>query len=1083
VATDLGSEESNLVTAPIRLRPVRLKDFQQATVDYVFRRLYEDAEPASRFLIADEVGLGKTLCARGLIARTIERLQEDGVGRIDIVYVCSNVDIARQNVARLNPTYEEDFHLAGRITLLPLHMRHLSSNPVNLVSFTPGTSLDLKSTGGRVDERAVLYWLLRRAWGARAVGGVGAKRLLAVDADVSSLDYWIERMRGQLDRELADAFAERLESEIEAGDSLRERFDKHKRRLAARTSSPRQVERDDRRLVGELRNLLASVCIHALEPDLIILDEFQRFKHLLDPGNSAGELAQQLFEYGGARVVLLSATPYKMYTVAEDVSDDHYADFIKTLEFLLGAEKATRFRGELRAYRETLLTTREGRIDAARERKEAIEASLRRVMVRTERLASTPDRNGMLVEQECGKLRMEPADLCSFVALDRLAQRLGAGDVLEYWKSTAYLLNFMEEYKLAKALENAEEHGVSRRELTRLIRNGTRLIPWDAFEAYRPIDAGNPRMRALWHDTIESGAWKLLWIPPSLPYYEPGAPYDDPKLSGFTKRLVFSAWTVVPKAIASLVSYESERRIMAGRRRRNTPEDREKVRPLLRFARSKGRLVGLPALALLYPSPSLAELADPRELAGALPTDGSIPTRRAVLVKARERAAAALAPLLGADGESSSDDRWYWAAPFLLDRLRDDDAQNEWLGRWDAASAWIGTSGEAGERSALAEHVEEAFSLTADEEGTARLGSPPNDLVDVVAELALAGPGVCALRALSRVVGGRNTIDRSEVRDAAGRVAWGLRSLLNTPEAMTLIRSRGKGPYWRRVLAYSITGNLQAVLDEYAHVLVEWLGLADRDADEVVRGVAEAMYDALSLRRVAYVARDVSKRSSDGRFRRQRMPGRYALRFSDEQGDDGQAVNRRASVHRAFNSPFWPFVLASTSVGQEGLDFHLYSHAVVHWNLPANPVDLEQREGRVHRYKGHAIRKNVAARCRASAFTGADPWESLFAAADALRPEGESEIVPSWVFQSDGGAKIERYVPALPLSRDHAKLADLKRGLAIYRLAFGQPRQEDLVAYLRRRFSEDEIKELLEEFKIDLSPVAESPRRSSAATA
>ena len=76
-------------------------------------------------------------------------------------------------------------------------------------------------------------------------------------------------------------------------------------------------------------------------------------------------------------------------------------------------------------------------------------------------------------------------------------------------------------------------------------------------------------------------------------------------------------------------------------------------------------------------------------------------------------------------------------------------------------------------------------------------------------------------------------------------------------------------------------------------------------------------------------------------------------------------MNRQHSVNRpsepAYNSPFRPFVLASTSVGQEGLDFHTYSHAIVHWNLPSNPVDLEQREGRVHRYKGHAVRKNVAA--------------------------------------------------------------------------------------------------------------------------
>ena len=54
-----------------------LKAFQRDTVDYVFKRMYEDAPPATRFLVADEVGLGKTLVARGLVARAIDRLQEE----------------------------------------------------------------------------------------------------------------------------------------------------------------------------------------------------------------------------------------------------------------------------------------------------------------------------------------------------------------------------------------------------------------------------------------------------------------------------------------------------------------------------------------------------------------------------------------------------------------------------------------------------------------------------------------------------------------------------------------------------------------------------------------------------------------------------------------------------------------------------------------------------------------------------------------------------------------------------------------------------------------------------------------------
>ena len=53
-----------------------LKDFQRATVEHVFSRLY--AEDASgRYRVADEVGLGKNLVARGVIAKTIARLKAE----------------------------------------------------------------------------------------------------------------------------------------------------------------------------------------------------------------------------------------------------------------------------------------------------------------------------------------------------------------------------------------------------------------------------------------------------------------------------------------------------------------------------------------------------------------------------------------------------------------------------------------------------------------------------------------------------------------------------------------------------------------------------------------------------------------------------------------------------------------------------------------------------------------------------------------------------------------------------------------------------------------------------------------------
>src|SRR5207247_10942451 len=95
-------------------------------------------------------------------------------------------------------------------------------------------------------------------------------------------------------------------------------------------------DRYDRALwVGEVRSLLAATCLCALKPDLIILDEFQRFKHLLAGESELGQLASALFEYEDVRILLLSATPYKMYTLAaESAEDDHYEDFVRTLRFL-----------------------------------------------------------------------------------------------------------------------------------------------------------------------------------------------------------------------------------------------------------------------------------------------------------------------------------------------------------------------------------------------------------------------------------------------------------------------------------------------------------------------------------------------------------------------------------------------------------------------------------------------------------------------------------------------------------------------------------------------------------------------------
>jgi len=135
-------------------------------------------------------------------------------------------------------------------------------------------------------------------------------------------------------------------------------------------------------------------------------------------------------------------------------------------------------------------------------------------------------------------------------------------------------------------------------------------------------------------------------------------------------------------------------------------------------------------------------------------------------------------------------------------------------------------------------------------------------------------------------------------------------------------------------------------------------------------------------------------------------------------------------------------------------------------------VDLEQREGRIHRYKGHAIRKNIARAYSLTALQGKDhpdPWHVLFQIARADNMD-KNELVPFWIFNCEGGTCIIRHVPALPLSRDIEKLDDLHRSLVVYRMVFGQPRQEDLLHFLRSRVrGNDELQELTIH-RIDLSP-------------
>ncbi len=1420
----------------------KLRDFQRRTAEYAFRRMFEDDDCTTRFLVADEVGLGKTFVAKGVVAQVLDKLGSIGDKRHDIVYICSNAAIARQNIRKLVPSSISSTQRVDRLSML-LHPDYQPGSgadaKVNLVALTPATSFKMGNRSGRIEERVLAAALLSALWNSAPLATAAARRIFWHPVKGAERQKQLHRQA----KDLLDKLNARASSRARKGFATEVRRTNERRKREGQPSLKvafnRLVEQSPKRSDGKLtseanesrlkfirdvRHAMARAGISLLNPDLVILDEFQRFKDLLDPDeehqSEVTEHAQAFFshrddsdpdkddKYRQVRCLLLSATPYKSYSTADE-SDDHYEDFVDTCRFLFDDENRTEevkhllcdlrrslrsvgdaarrqldlsrgdgsggttlgaagealddARGNDTAVREGTDSLLKTALAAAHQQCEELSNRLSQVMSRTERLAATPDRSGMLAEREA-ESELLPDDIRAYVQLGSIADqlRLTAGpavkgqaahritDPMEFWKSSPYTLNFMgrDDYAIKRAFREQAERG----DLASFDPGGAAMLDWGDVEGYEAIDPCNPRLRWLIEDLDRRDAFEVLWIPPSLPYYRAGTSYDSALhstdagtgageeasagLTGLTKRLVFSAWRVVPRAVSSLVSYEAERRTI-GEVRGSTAGDVSADRTVRdgavkytserarhgggnltltrrsiegsRGADAEGhtretRAAAMSSLQFMLPSPALAELGYPR-----IGTGGRFigPARPLADLRAQvaERIAGELRPLLHAEEQAAldrslahamgapagdgsltparrGDMQWYWLAPLLLDVVRSPDRFGPWS--WWSADDLVESvvsdeeagsrrnARSTGEHDAVADHVNRAWKLliaelhrrqhhgeaggeartdtTADKAGPStrsdgrrsglkhrlesalrdagadqdemtewfavpmseadRLGELPEDLVAVLTDFAIGGPAICALRSLAAVLGGASDTSAAAstplaapaMLAAAAHIGAAFRSLFNSPEAAALVnRSAEAGgsesdspawPYWRKAVAHCVDGHLGALLDEHTHVLRDWLGhpaplraprtesekrvgaqpdeggcidAAHSDPEGAERGwagrlcascpraaerrrrkrgqdsgndgehcvhravcdVSAKIAEALRIQTSTITIDTPAKRSDgrivtsdDGKARRGRakkashtMRHRFAVAYGTQQTDDSGA-QRDEHVSAAFNSPFWPFVLTSTSVGQEGLDFHLWCHAVVHWNLPSNPVDLEQREGRVHRYKNHAVRRNLASALGTTAIAdtavGEDVWERLF----QLGSSGRDEMVPCWVYPgradddrvvgadtdpakrdavetvqtmgreasvaSDEAppaavARIERWVPMLPLSCEETQLARLRRMLGAYRLAIGQPRQEELLEYLSRAGAlDDEIDSWLAselaKVRIDLTP-------------
>jgi len=287
-------------------------------------------DEVDKFLIADEVGLGKTMVARGIIAKIIDKFQTAGRERIDIIYICSNSQIARQNINRLN-IMDKKFSHSSRITLLPLKIKDLNKNEINFISFTPGTSFHLKSGGGIKKERALLYYLLKGEWFVEDQEQY--VNFFQCTAGDSWQDYLLKDFKNtydpevDIDQSLKENFIKNLKEKREEAEKNGKTApgEKFKRTAAEFKGAEVSSEANSRRyqIIGELREILAMSCIHSLNAELVILDEFQKFKTLIDTDREENQLFNSIFNSNQVKTLLLSATPYKMYTLSQE-EDNHY---------------------------------------------------------------------------------------------------------------------------------------------------------------------------------------------------------------------------------------------------------------------------------------------------------------------------------------------------------------------------------------------------------------------------------------------------------------------------------------------------------------------------------------------------------------------------------------------------------------------------------------------------------------------------------------------------------------------------------------------------------------------------------------
>ena len=604
---------------------MKTKDFQEATANRIVEIFRQGQQ--KRVLLADEVGLGKTIIASAVIQKVAE-MHRSWDDHFKVVYICSNINIANQNCRKLGIPEEDRVSFSdSRLSMQHLRIFQTENKPHSyqqLIPMTPATSFSMTGGQGTQNERALILAMLHHCASLK-VNYPQLKTLMRFDPTLKNWEYCVDWYEKAVQECNDDSHGEYFTYMTGAIEDFFQNHEQLRKNLIAicnysDVDSAPYIEKRD--VVNDLRKMFAHISLNRLEPDLVIMDEFQRFKDLLEEDSAAKEedenrmVADRFLFDERTKVLLLSATPYKPYSTLEELAEtgeDHYAEFMVVMDFLLSeAKKRDQFHEVWRGYAGHLAEITTDNLTVLQARKNDAQDAMYQCVCRTER------RSDAIIDSSKARTMdsnvMSVGDVQSYVEMQDLMDQLELGRFpVDYVKSAPYLLSFMNYQVKDKIVEKLAQT----QDYLQVERSRTLLLRRRQINDYEKIPCNNGRLRTLWNEVFgreSRGTELLLWIPAAKPYYQTGGVFD--RNAGYSKLLVFSKWEMVPRMIAAMTSYEAERLTWAhlGNREEAKHYFAEENRDRRRFsALLRGDIAGV----LRYHSHTLARLFDPCASMGA----------------------------------------------------------------------------------------------------------------------------------------------------------------------------------------------------------------------------------------------------------------------------------------------------------------------------------------------------------------------------------------------------------------------------------------------------------------------------------